>query len=80
LIIGEDLIDAECNVGKLNEVNQLGSHMGHLFHTRRELSTALPRPLIIPQLPRMIAQARANPIRIASTFPISGKLKIRNRK
>jgi hypothetical protein len=48
--------------------------------TSKELSTALPRPLMIPQLPRMIAHANAKPMRIASTWPISGKEKIRNRK
>jgi hypothetical protein len=48
--------------------------------TKRELSTGLPLPLMIAQLARNIAQVTAEPMRTASTLPISGKVVILQRK
>lgn len=81
LVVRENLVDAEGNIGKLESNRSIHAARGEQVElTRRELSTGFPRPLPIPQEHRKIAQVMAAPIRIASTLPISGKVVILHRK
>jgi len=51
-----------------------------MYAKSSELSTGFPLPLPIPQAQRKTAQVIVTPMRVASTFPTSGKLVIRQRK
>jgi hypothetical protein len=79
LVVGEDLVYAEGDVGELREVSKEGDTRS-VERTSKDDSTGLPRALTMPHPPRKMAVVMATPIRMASTLLISGKVVMRHRK
>ena len=80
MIIGEDLVDTEGDICKLQVYQYIKIHGDDVLLTSKELSAGLPLPLPMPHAQRKNAQVIATPIRTASMLSISGKVVILHRK